>query len=311
MLYKKRKHFNFYFLLTNLGLILKAFFLLILSYRSLIGRDFDYFAKYQSVNFFKKNQYSYFIFWFCNPVSIVRYFEFPFCHQAINWEKVTNYLDVSSPRLFFLFLLDRYPHLSVNVINPDKSDLNETREIIEMLGFKKRVVLENQNALQLDYPDQHFDVVTSISVLEHIPSDGDQEAIKELWRVLKPGGKLIITVPCMKIYQEEYREKDVYGLGNPQKANQYFFQRLYDYESLKIRFMESISSEPKTIQVFGEKEYGIFFEYEKRWIQNGLKETVKDPLHIVHDYKFFPSIDDLPGMGVCGLVFEKEDLHNV
>ena len=115
----------------------------------------------------------------------------------------------------------------------------------------------------------------------------------------------------MKTYQEEWRGDDVYGLGNPQKANQYFFQRFYDYNSLRLRFMDSIGSEPKTIQVFGEKKYGIFFEYEKRWIRDGLKETVKDPWHIVHDYQMFPSIDDLPGMGVCGLIFQKEDSKNV
>jgi SAM-dependent methyltransferase len=42
-------------------------------------------------------------------------------------------------------------------------------------------------------PNDHFDYVLCTEVLEHIPSP--QMAISELTRVLKPGGKLILTAP--------------------------------------------------------------------------------------------------------------------
>ncbi|MEB3123602.1 MAG: hypothetical protein VKL41_20570, partial [Snowella sp.] len=135
--------------------------------------------------------------------------------------------------------------------------------------------------------------------------------IKELWRVLKPRGKLLITVPCMKNYEEEWREEDVYQLGNPKTNQKYFFQRFYDNNALKSRLFDSINVEPKIVKFFGEKNAGTFFEYEKRWVQYGLKETIKDPLHIVQDYQIFSSIDELPGMGVCGLVFEKKGENDV
>lgn len=45
-----------------------------------------------------------------------------------------------------------------------------------------------------DYPDEHFDAVLSISVLEHV-SPADREATyAEARRVLKPGGLLVITM---------------------------------------------------------------------------------------------------------------------
>ncbi|MBE0410328.1 MAG: class I SAM-dependent methyltransferase [Anaerolineales bacterium] len=45
----------------------------------------------------------------------------------------------------------------------------------------------------LPFPDVYFDYVISIDVLEHL--DQDQYILREIFRILKPGGKIIITVP--------------------------------------------------------------------------------------------------------------------
>ena len=223
----------------------------------------------------------------------------------VDWSKTNKYLDISSPRLFFIYVLDKYSHLELEAINPDINDLNETKTFLEILELSNKTNLNSYDATQLPYSNEYFDVITSISVIEHIPEVGDSLAIKEMWRVLKPGGKLVIRVPCQKIYEEEWRQVDTYGLGNPEKNNKYFFQRFYDQNTLKSRLFELIEVEPTMIEFFGEKEKGIFSNYEKKWLRDGLKETIKDPLHIFQDYQKFPTINDLPGMGVCGLVFEK------
>ena len=45
----------------------------------------------------------------------------------------------------------------------------------------------------LHFPPQFFDVVISAEVLEHVPDE--QRAIREIARVLKPGGHLVLEVP--------------------------------------------------------------------------------------------------------------------
>jgi SAM-dependent methyltransferase len=57
------------------------------------------------------------------------------------------------------------------------------------------VRLGDIHALQL--PDQRFDLVLATDVIEHV--DDDLAALRELRRVLKPGGYLLLTVPAFHL----------------------------------------------------------------------------------------------------------------
>lgn len=71
----------------------------------------------------------------------------------------------------------------------------------------------------LPLESESCDFVTALDVLEHI--DDDQAAIKELWRILKPGGTIVITVPAlMSLWSDwdvslrHFRRYDKRGLHN-------------------------------------------------------------------------------------------------
>jgi SAM-dependent methyltransferase len=50
------------------------------------------------------------------------------------------------------------------------------------------------NVLHIDSPDNHYDTYLSIGVVEHC-IEGPEPFLSEAYRVLKPGGKILITVP--------------------------------------------------------------------------------------------------------------------
>ncbi|HEX6288537.1 MAG TPA: glycosyltransferase [Herpetosiphonaceae bacterium] len=68
---------------------------------------------------------------------------------------------------------------------------------VERLHWAQReevpAALLNGNILRLPFPDATFDKVLMSEVLEHI--DDDRGALQELYRVLKPGGILALSVP--------------------------------------------------------------------------------------------------------------------
>jgi ubiquinone/menaquinone biosynthesis C-methylase UbiE len=54
------------------------------------------------------------------------------------------------------------------------------------------VQLRKSDATQIDHPDGFFDVVYSFGVLHHIPDA--PRAMREIWRVLKPGGRCLVAL---------------------------------------------------------------------------------------------------------------------
>lgn len=60
-------------------------------------------------------------------------------------------------------------------------------------GVAERVEVETGDITKLHFPDSSFDAVISMTVLHNISSrDGRDQALRELVRVLKPGGRLAI-----------------------------------------------------------------------------------------------------------------------
>ena len=78
----------------------------------------------------------------------------------------------------------------------------------------------------LPFEDASFDHACSISVLEHIEERGDEEALRELARVVRPRGRVLVTLPHAQAYREDWRDAPAYA--NQPGGGRSFFQRWYD-----------------------------------------------------------------------------------
>jgi len=83
------------------------------------------------------------------------------------------------------------------------------------------------DALALPYEDASFDVVLISEVLEHVPDDVD--AIREVVRVLRPGGVAAVTVP------REWPEKLCWKLSDAYHENPGGHVRIYTEEELSYK----------------------------------------------------------------------------
>ncbi|HUE99642.1 MAG TPA: class I SAM-dependent methyltransferase [Anaerolineales bacterium] len=72
-------------------------------------------------------------------------------------------------------------------------DVNEVAQVFAPLGIHPD--LRNGNVLDMPYPDNQFDTVLLISILEHLKPEELDRALLEIKRVLKPGGQVVYGVP--------------------------------------------------------------------------------------------------------------------
>lgn len=239
-----------------------------------------------------------------NPVSIVRYFEFPFALSCLP-ARHGSFLDVGSPRLFGLYVAEKYRQSSVTMINPDPQDASETAKTISKLRIAN-VGVKCCGVDLLAAQEQTYDCIWAISVVEHIYGKyDDSAAIRLMYRSLNKDGRLILTFPVDRNFWVEYRERDYYGTQPSQIEGRRFFQRIYDKASIEERLLAPIEREPSIVQWFGETTLGRYKEYEELWMSEGLNCTVEDPREIADHYREFSSWEEMPGLGVCGLMIEK------
>jgi len=239
----------------------------------------------------------------CFPMDSTRYFEF---HEVLNRLKnvsFSSYLDVSSPRLIPLMLLMQNRYAIVNIINPDRTDIQETERFAEALELTNRCIFSNSTIEMAKYAPETFDLITCVSVLEHIPAD--REAVEVMWLLLRPGGRLILTMPCMAQPLEQYISRNDYDILSPGSDGYTFWQRYYDGERLQESIF-NIVGEPSKMVVYGERNHGLFYRNAsmKRLLAS-LYPFWRESYMMAKEYSYFDSVAELPGEGVIMLEFVK------
>jgi SAM-dependent methyltransferase len=236
------------------------------------------------------------------PLDSTRYFEFDFLWRRALGAGGGPYLDVSSPRLFpLVFVRERRP-AAADLVNPDASDLAVTARLVSAAGLDSRCRLHAETVDRLPFADGTYDLVTSMSVLEHIADD--VQAVRTMWRVLRPGGRLLLTVPCARTASEQFIDKDEYGVLPPDAAGWWFWQRFYD-ERLLDRHVFAITGAPIHQEVYGEKTAGAFQANAAVKRADPAYPFWREPLMMARDYARFERVGDLPGEGVVGMEFVK------
>jgi SAM-dependent methyltransferase len=191
------------------------------------------------------------------PVNYWRTLEYRLAFEELQPQKTDRILDIGSPKLLSLFLADRVgaEDFSTDIDDYFLNDYSFFREIKSIPAERFHVLTEDGR--NLSFKDNFFSKVYSISVIEHIPESGDTACLKEIARVLTPGGRCIITVPLSPISKNVYKKTDeIYWANSSGKGDEngkIFYLRRYSEEDLYKRLIVPSGLKLRKLQFIGEK----------------------------------------------------------
>lgn len=119
-------------------------------------------------------------------------------------------------------------------------------------GYTYAGHVQYMDILKIEFPDNHFDYIMCNHVLEHIVEDA--QAMRELCRVLKPGGTGLLQVPVSSVLEDTIED---FSVTDPKAKEQLFGQfdhvRIYGKVNYKKRLATAgftlidtnISSDPR------------------------------------------------------------------
>jgi predicted SAM-dependent methyltransferase len=151
-------------------------------------------------------------------------FIFSFLQQTVStWSKEMKILHFAPEPAFYRFFKKKVGQEYI------PADLHPNPK----LGIRKVDILE------IGFGENCFDLIVCIHVLEHIRED--RQAIRELFRVLKPGGNVLLAVPTYgsdtfedPTLDKEGRKK-MYGIGDHMRLNGLDLQRKLEEAGFQVQ----------------------------------------------------------------------------
>lgn len=185
-----------------------------------------------------------------NPVDTTRYTEFTYLLKfiKINGLKQMTILDVSSPFMMSYMLASQNKIIKTDVNLEEKKNINGNVGLSFML----------EDATQLSFKDNSFDLIYSISVIEHIYKNYIH-AINEMIRVVKTDGYIYLAFPVSAEHFEEWIDDNIYSHQYKENNKTFFYYR-FNEEDINNILKQLSNVEIIDMSIYWERKNG---QYDK------------------------------------------------
>jgi ubiquinone/menaquinone biosynthesis C-methylase UbiE len=181
------------------------------------------------------------------------------------------------------WVADYYTEKGIRVVSFDISHKNTKKALEKVISEKHSAAVGD--SFKLPFKECSIDTVIASEIIEHVIDP--KEFVNELFRVVKPGGKLIITTP--------YKEKLKYYLCIHCNKKTPIHAHIHSFDELKlINLLQSDCQSEVSWKTFGNKllifaRTYVVLEYFpfKLWkfVDAIFNMIYKVPVHIIVEYK--------------------------
>ena len=211
------------------------------------------------------------------------YLGFHFASQFLARETLGKYLDVSSPWLFPFTVLANFRASSAMLVTGAAAQLRSLL-LASNMSLPEGLHCETQTSLA----DESFDTVTSLCGARG-GVELDARNAHNLWRVLKPGGTLLLSVPCIRDRADQFAAAAT----------------IYDAQMLE-RELFDVLGQPKRYAIYGAQTSSSRDESAVSYDSGGSPGWDSSSI-IGRDWRCYASLQDLPGRGVIVMKFTRPE----
>ncbi len=196
-----------------------------------------------------------------NDFSLWRLIEYPWALQMLGLKRGDWLLDIGTGTSTFPVMLTRQG-VNVVILDLDPKRVAYVRDLYSRVSRRGdgKLLAVAADARCLPFFDASFDHISAISSLEHIPNG--LAVGHEIGRVLRPGGRCVVTVPFTRSHRDHFFKgiKKFLEVGPNEfvQEGKGYLVRFYNPRALKEHFLD-----PMAARVVGTRYFG-------RAILNGL-----------------------------------------
>jgi SAM-dependent methyltransferase len=185
-------------------------------------------------------------------VDYTRSVEYPVVLGLLELETAERVLEIGSSDLLLAPYIATHFNVELHATDLDPV-VQRQQKWIRLLGREDllesgRFVVKRQDATELDYPDERFDRVVSVSTIEHVRET--QRAAAEIGRVLAPGGLAVVSVPFSLRARDIYLNRQLYAREYDDTPQ--FFEHVFDRPRLERDVIRASGLQVRDTRFLGE-----------------------------------------------------------
>jgi ubiquinone/menaquinone biosynthesis C-methylase UbiE len=177
-------------------------------------------------------------------INATRKVEIRFIERGADLKKSDVVLDIGSGDGYWTNYFS-YKCKSITGIEPYEEHFEIAKK-----KYARTCSFKLENAENMSFEINSFDKIISVCVFEHMYNDG--KAFSEMFRVLKPGGKLSATIDSLnsKFISEDFRAKHI---------KECYCAQMYSIDSITNKLMQAGFTNIKAHYIIGGR-LGVFYE---------------------------------------------------
>lgn len=156
--------------------------------------------------------------------DLFRNIEYLYTEKELELEASCRVLDIGTGASVFPCHLRRSSPIHLTILDLDDYGFEAQRKYAAEEGLDAPVLVRG-DATHPPFAAGSFDRIAAVSAIEHFPEDGDIRFLEAAWKLLRPGGVCVVTVPYATTYGEKPDVHHYHG----------GFERRYNREALKSR----------------------------------------------------------------------------